>query len=68
MLRFAFKSVTNLAIDSSSMISFRSSSHTLLRNVGEFSPALCVNRQDSYTLSPQFSTHQAFTVQLQKVP
>jgi hypothetical protein len=68
MMRFAFKSVANLAIDSSSMISFRSSSHTVLRNVGEFSPAQSINRQESYTLSPQFSTHQAFAVQLQKVP
>ena len=67
MVRFAFKSVSNLAIDSSSTITFRSSSHTVLRNVGEYSPALSVNRQDSYTLSPQYSTHQAFTAQLQKV-
>jgi hypothetical protein len=67
MVRFAFKSVSNLAIDSSSMITFRASSHIILRNVGEYSPALTVNRQDSYTLSPQYSTHHAFTVQLQKV-
>ena len=49
------------------MITFRASSHIILRNVGEHSPALSVNRQDSYTLSPQYSTHHAFTVQLQKV-
>ena len=68
MLRIALKSVSTLAIDSSSsMISFRSSSHTILRNVGEYSPAVSVTRQDSYTLSPQFSAHQAFTAQLQKV-
>ena len=62
MIRFAFKSVTNLAVDSSSMVSFRSSCHSVLRNVGEYSPALSVNRLESYTLSPLYSTHQAFTV------
>jgi hypothetical protein len=67
MIRFAFKSVSNLAIDSSSMITFRVSSYTMLRNVGEYSPAVSVNRQDSYTLSPQYSAHQGFTTQLQKV-
>jgi hypothetical protein len=67
MIRFAFKSVSNLAIDSSSMITFRVSSHTMLRNVGEYSSAVSVNRQDSYTLSPQYSAHQGFTTQLQKV-
>ncbi len=36
MVRFALKSVSALAIDSSGMISFRSSSHTILRNVGEY--------------------------------
>lgn len=66
MVRIAFKSVSNFAIDSSSMITFRSSSCTILRNVGEYSPASIVNRQDSYTLSPQYSTHQTFISQLQK--
>jgi hypothetical protein len=67
MIRFAFKSVSNLAVDSSSMMTFRATSHTILRNVGEFSSVLSVNRQDSYTLSPQYSAHQGFTTQLQKV-
>ena len=68
MVRFAFKAVSNLTVDSSSMITFRVSSHTILRNVGEYSSAVSVNRQEAYTLSPQYSAHQSFAAQLQKVP
>ena len=34
------------------LTTFHASSHIILRNIGEHSPALSVNRQDSYTLSP----------------